>query len=181
MHTRIIAIFLILFFLALKTKAQGDNSFKIVASMTGLGAAYEYNPFGILYAEGGFTSTFKSGRFNVQTKMALYNEDNFKIKFGVEGAYLFGNVDIGKIYIDFDRFNNFVFMPFLSFESRVVGLQIPVFVDRSFNYIFPLISITLNVSKDDPAKRVKKEKSKKDFDREIQQREKIRKKQEESE
>jgi hypothetical protein len=177
MKSRIL-IFLYFLFLSFNAIAQGDNSFKIVASMTGLGAAYEYNPFGILYTEAGLTSTFKSGRLNAQTKLALFNEDNFKIKFGVEGAYIFGNFDIGKIYIDYDRFNNFLFMPFLSFESKVVGLQIPVFIDRSFTYIFPLLSLTLNVSKDNPAKRVKREKSKKDFDREIQKREKYKKEQE---
>jgi hypothetical protein len=154
-----------------------DNSFKIVASMTGLGAAYEFNPAGILYTEAGLTSSFRSGRANVQAKLALYNREDFKIKFGVEGAYLFGNFDVGSIYIDYDRFNNFVFMPVISFESRVVGIQIPLFVDRTMTYVYPIASITLNVSKDAPAKRVKKEKTKKDFDKDVKRRQKLQKKQ----
>ena len=159
--------------------AQRDNSFKIVASMTGLGAAYEFNPAGILYTEAGLTTAFRASRISLQSKLAILNKENFKIKFGVEGAFIIGNVDVGGVYIDYDRFNNFVFMPMLSFESRVVGLQIPVFVDRSLTYIFPIVGITLNVTKDKPAKRIERVKSKKDFEKEIRKREKEKESEEE--
>ncbi|HET6245549.1 MAG: hypothetical protein H0V01_03490 [Bacteroidetes bacterium] len=161
--------------------AQKDNSFKIIVSMTGLGASYEYNPAGILYVEGGLTTAFRASRLNIQSKMALYKRDDFKIKFGIEGAYIIGNVDVGSVYIDYDRFSNIIFMPVISFESKVLGIQIPVFIDRSFTYIFPIVGITLNVTKDDPAKRVKKTKSKKDFDKQNKKLEKARKDQEEME
>jgi hypothetical protein len=156
--------------------AQRDNSFKVLATMTGLGASYEWNPAGILYAEGGITTSFSAYRFNIQTKMSLYQTENYKLKLGVEGAYIIGNFNVGGIYIDYDRFNNLVFMPMLSFEGKVLGVQLPVFVDRSFSTIFPIVGITLNVSKDAPANRVKKEKSKKDFDKDIKKREKLREK-----
>ncbi|MBA3901975.1 MAG: hypothetical protein H0X62_17520 [Bacteroidetes bacterium] len=169
-----------LFFLphAVLAQKKRDDSFKILATMTGLGASYEWNPSGIVYVEGGVTTSFNTYRFNIQSKLSLYKEENFKIKLGVEGAYIVGNFDVGGIYIDYNRFNNFVFMPMVSFEGRVLGIQLPVFVDRSFSYIFPIVGITLNVSKDKPANRTIKDKSRKDFEREAREREKYREKQE---
>jgi hypothetical protein len=161
--------------------AQRDNSFKIMTTMTGLGASYEFNPSGIFYTEGGITTSFSTYRFNLQSKLALFQKDNFKVKFGVEGAFVVGNFDVGGIYIDYNRFNNWMFMPVISVEGKVLGIQVPIFVDRSLNYAFPIVGISLNVSKDNPAKRIKKDKSKKDFDREIKEREKLRKKNEEEE
>jgi hypothetical protein len=180
---RFLPIFLIVLSFSVESalSQRRDNSFKIMTTMTGLGAAYEFNPSGILYAEGGITTSFNTYRFNLQSKLALYQRENFKIKFGVEGAFVVGNFDVGGIYIDYNRFNNWMFMPMLSIEGKVLGIQIPIFVDRSLNYAFPIVGISLNVSKDNPAKRVKKEKSKKDFDREIKEREKLRKKAEEEE
>ncbi|MDQ3190352.1 MAG: hypothetical protein M3Q58_02035 [Bacteroidota bacterium] len=173
----------IIFVLAFSSNsfAQADNSFKIIASMTGLGASYEFNPAGILYVEGGATTAFRASRLNIQSKLALYNSEKFKIKFGIEGAFIIGNFDVGNIYIDYDRFSNVIFMPMISFEGKVLGIQIPVFIDRSFSFAYPIVAITLNVSKDDPAKRIKKPKSKKDFEKEKKKFEKARKEMEEKE
>jgi hypothetical protein len=175
--TFFLIIFLV-FFQQVVYAQKRDNSFKILATMTGLGASYEWNPAGIVYTEGGITSSFTSYRFNVQSKLALYKEDNLKIKFGVEAAYIFGNFDVGGFFIDYNRFNNFIFMPVFSVESKVLGLQLPIFVDRTFSSFFPIVGITLNVSKDTPAKRVIKDKSRKEFEKENREREKFREKQE---
>jgi hypothetical protein len=151
--------------------AQRDNSFKIIASVTGLGASYEFNPATVIYVEGGLTSSFTVARANVQSKIALVNKENFKLKFGVEGAYIAGNLNVGNFYIDYDQFSRLLFMPLITFESRIVGIQIPLYVDRDFKRFFPMVGITLNVSKDQPAERIKKDNSRKEAKEEEKERE----------
>ena len=150
-----------LLFFAASSIAQRDNSFKVVASFTGLGLAYEFNPANIIYVEAALTTAFTVTSFNLQSKIAVLNKENFKIKFGVEAAYITGNFRVGGIDIDYSKYLDFVFMFIVVFESKVVGLQLPFIIERDFSAAFPIVALTLNVSKDEPATRVPRKKKKK--------------------
>ena len=140
---------------------QKDNSFKITASLTGLGASYEYNPAKVLYVQGGISTAFTVTRFNVQSKLSLFATEKFNVKMGVEAAYLYGTFMVGGVHIDYYKYPSFLFMPMLSIEGKILGIEVPIIVDRNLSTFFPIIGITLNVSKDDPAKRVPRKKKKK--------------------
>lgn len=152
----------ILLFLTLQGFAQRDNSFKVVASLTGLGLAYEFNPAKVIYVEAALTTAFTVTNFNVQSKLAVLNKEKFKIKVGVEGAYITGNFRVGGIEIDYSKYPDFVFMPMVVFESKVLGVQLPFIIERDFSAAFPIVAVTLNVSKDKPANRTPGRKRKKD-------------------
>ena len=156
-----IRLLAIIIFCSKSILAQQDNSFKITASLTGFGASYEINPAKVLYVEAGLSSAVTVSRLNLQSKLALYASEKFKLKLGVEAAYIYGALKIGGVYIDYYKYPNFLFMPVLSLEGKVLGIQIPVIVNRNLNTFFPIIGITLNVSKDEPAKRIEKKKKKK--------------------
>lgn len=127
---------------------KNDNSFKAVASLSGLGLAYEYNPASIVYVQGSFTSTYSLSRFGLQSKLMLYKNKDFRIKTGVEGAYFIGDtLKVGSIRIGYPR--PFEFMPVFAFESKVVGIEIPLIIARDFSSVFPMVAITLNISKDE--------------------------------
>ena len=153
--------FLLLFFIH-QVHGQRDNSLKVVASYTGLGLAYEFNPAKIIYVEGALTTAFTVTSFNLQSKIAVLNKEKFKIKVGVEGAYISGNFKVGGIEIDYSKYPDFVFMPIVVLESKVLGLQLPFIIERDFSAAFPIVAVTLNVSKDKPANRVPRTKRKKD-------------------
>lgn len=145
-------IILTLFVLATNSKSfaqyKNDNSFKAVASLSGLGLAYEYNPASIVYVQGSFTSTYSLSRFGLQSKLMLYKNKDFRIKTGVEGAYFIGDtLKVGSIRIGYPR--PFEFMPVFAFESKVVGIEIPLIIARDFSSVFPMLAITLNISKDE--------------------------------
>jgi hypothetical protein len=145
-------IFFTLFVLSTiqKTFAQfkNDNSFKAVASFSGLGLAYEYNPASIVYVQGSFTSTYNLSRFGLQSKLMVYKNKDFRIKTGVEGAYFLGDtLKVGSIKIGYPR--PFEFMPVFAFEGKVVGVEIPLIIERDFSRVFPIVAITLNISKDE--------------------------------
>jgi hypothetical protein len=141
--------------------AQKDNSLKVTASLTGLGASYELNPAKVLYVQAGVSTAFTVTRFNLQSKLSLFSNEKFNIKFGVEAAYIYGTFMVGGINIDYYKYPSFLFMPLLSLEGKVVGIEIPVILDRNLDSFFPIIGITLNVSKDKPANRVPRKKKKK--------------------
>lgn len=144
--------FFTLFVLATNVKSiaqfKNDNSFKAVASLSGLGLAYEFNPASIVYVQGSFTSTYTLSRVGLQSKLMLYKNKDFRIKTGVEGAYFLGDtLKVGSIRIGYPR--PFEFMPVFAFESKIVGVEIPLIIARDFSSVFPMVAITLNISKDD--------------------------------
>lgn len=133
---------------SLYAQYKNDNSAKAVVSLSGLGFAYEYNPAGIFYVQGSFTSTYSLSRFGLQSKLMLYKNKDFRIKTGVEGAYFIGDtLKVGSIKIGYPR--PFEFMPLFCFESKVVGVEIPLIIERDFSRVFPMVAITLNISKDE--------------------------------
>jgi hypothetical protein len=158
--------YLLLLMIPVFAVAQKDNSLKITASLTGLGASYEINPASVVYVEGGLSSAFTVTRFNVQSKLLLHSNENLKIKLGVEGAYMWGIFKVGGIFIDYyellqaPKRGSFLFMPTFSLEGKIIGIELPVYVSRDFKTLFPIVGITLNVSKDEPAKKVPRKKKK---------------------
>jgi hypothetical protein len=40
-------------------------------------------------------------------------------------------------------------MPVFAFEGKVVGVEFPFIIERNFSRIFPIVAITLNISKDE--------------------------------
>lgn len=164
---RYIYLTVILFLLILNSFAQKDNSLKITASLTGLGASYELNPAKVVYVEGGLSSAFTVTRANLQSKLLLYSNDHFKFKSGVEGAYILGAFQVGGITVDYykvfqtGKTANWAFMPMVSLEGKVIGIEIPVIVRRDFSSFFPIVTLTFNVSKDEPAEKVARKKVKK--------------------
>ena len=155
---------------AQQSSLRKDNSFKIVASMTGLGAAYEFNTAKVFYVQAGITSTFTVTRINAQAKLRFFAKDNFKIKGGVEAAYLSGDFKVGNVFIDYP--SPVAFMPMVSFDWKIIGIEIPVLIEPGFKRVMPILGITLNVSKDDvlrdeygrPISKQKKKKKKKSDD-----------------
>lgn len=130
---------------------KNDNSFKAVASFSGLGFAYEFNPANIVYVQGSFTSTYSLSRFGLQSKLAIFQTKDYKIKTGVEGAYFIGDtLKVGSIRIGYPR--PFEFMPVFAFESKIVGIEIPLIIERDFSRVFPILTITLNITKDEKVK-----------------------------
>lgn len=129
-------------------QVKNDNSFKAVVSLSGLGLAYEYNPASIVYVQGSFTSAYSLSRFGLQSKLAIFQTKDYKIKTGVEGAYFLGDtLKVGSIRIGYPR--PFEFMPVFAFESKVVGIEIPLIIERDFSRVFPMVAITLNITKDE--------------------------------
>jgi hypothetical protein len=131
-----------------------ENSFKAIVSTTGLGASYEMNVLKLgesaIFVEPGLTTAFTVTRASIQSKLLVYkNQKDLRVKFGVEAAYIYGNFVVGSIGINYDRFNNLLFMPMASVEGRVIGLQIPVIITGDFKTFFPIIALTFNISKDD--------------------------------
>jgi len=131
-----------------------ENSFKAIVSTTGLGASYEINVLKLgesaIFVEPGLTTAFTVTRASIQSKLLLYkNEKDLRVKLGVEGAFIYGNFVVGSIGINYDRFNNLLFMPMASVEGRVIGIQIPVIITRDFRTFFPIVALTFNISKDD--------------------------------
>jgi hypothetical protein len=145
-----IVLFVCTFFNA-QAQYKNDNSFKMVASMSGLGLAYEYNPVSIVYVQGSFTSAYTLSRFGLQSKLALLKRGDYKIKAGVEGAYFLGDtLRVGSVRIGYPR--PFEFMPLFAFESKIVGIEIPLIIARDFSSVFPMVALTLNISKDEKVK-----------------------------
>lgn len=131
-----------------------ENSFKAIVSTTGLGGSYEFNAFKLgesaIFVEAGLTSALSITRANIQSKLLLYkNQKDLRVKFGVEGAFIYGDFVVGGIGINYSRFNNLLFMPMISVEGRVVGLQLPVIVTSDLRTFFPIIALTFNITKDD--------------------------------
>ena len=130
---------------------RNDNSFKAVASFSGLGLAYEFNPASIVYVQGSFTSAYSLSRFGLQSKLAIFQTKDYKIKTGVEGAYFLGDtLKVGNIRVGYPR--PFEFMPVFAFESKIVGIEIPLIIERDFSRVFPIVAITLNITKDEKVK-----------------------------
>lgn len=138
---------------------QKRSNFKLMASLSGLGAAYEYNPFSVVYVQGNLTSTFTVTRFGIQSKLAVFRKDDFSIKVGVEGAYFLGDLRIGGVSKTYDQIE---FMPLVAFEWKVVGIEIPVIVEPDLSSFFPMVAITLSVTNDEK-RPVEKRKKRKDF------------------
>lgn len=146
-----ICLFLIL--ISLDTYAQKKHNFKIMASFAGLGAAYEYNPASVVYAQGHLTSTFTVTRVGIQSKLALVRSQDFTLKMGVEGAYFLGDLRVGGFEKEYDGLQ---FMPLIAAEWKVVGIEVPFIVSRDFSSVFPVVAITLSVTNDEKSPRKKK-------------------------